>query len=197
VRTGTDACLTFAPVYKATMRTKGRHIQCAGRMGKWGDHIQTPHNHCSRIYARNNDLLNTAGWKRFKQIAKNDKKLLRMANQAKLRSFRTAPWFKYGFEIPKDYDRALFLDRRNGNSKWQDANKLEFDQLDEYETFEDMGPSESTKPPDKHKKIRVHLVFDVKHNSRHKVRCVADGHFTDIPLVDSVYSGVVRYVVYV
>jgi len=142
------------------------------------------------IYARDNDLLNTAGWKRFKRIAKNDKKLLRMANQAKLRSFRTAPRFKYGFEIPKDYDHALFLDKRNGNTKWQDANKLEFDQLDEYETFEDMGPSESTKAPDGYKKIRVHLVFDVKHDGRHKVRCVADGHLTDIPL-DSVYSGVV------
>jgi hypothetical protein len=111
------------------------------------------------IYARNNDLLNTAGWKRFKRIAKNDKKLLHMANQAKLRSFHTALQFKYGFEIPKDYDHALFLkNQRNRNTKWHDANKLEFDQLDEYETFEDMGPSESIKPPDEHKKIRVHLL---------------------------------------
>ena len=46
------------------------------------------------------------------------------------------------------------------------------------------------------KKINIHtrkfkfLIFDVKHDGRHKARMVADGHLTDIP-VDSVYSGVV------
>jgi hypothetical protein len=113
-----------------------------------------------------------------------------MANQAKLRSYNTAPRFKYGFEIPRNYEHALFLDKRNGNTKWEQANKLEFDQLDEYSTFQDIGDSATTTPPDGYKKIRVHLVFDVKHDGRHKVRCVADGHLTDIPL-DSVYSGVV------
>ena len=34
------------------------------------------------------------------------------------------------------------------------------------------------------------MVFDVKHDGRHKARCVADGHLTDTPL-ESVYSGVV------
>ena len=40
------------------------------------------------------------------------------------------------------------------------------------------------------KKIRVHLVFAVKHDGRHKSRLVADGHLTDVPL-ESVYAGVV------
>ena len=40
------------------------------------------------MYAKKNNLLNEPGWKRFKGIAKNEKKLLRMANQAKLRSYR-------------------------------------------------------------------------------------------------------------
>ena len=142
------------------------------------------------IYAREHGLLDTPGWKRFKRIANREQKLLRMANQAKLRSYRTAPRYKYGFEIPRNYEHALYLDRRNGNTKWQDANKLEFDQLDEYSTFEDIGPSDTSTPLAGYKKIRVHLVFDVKHDGRHKVRCVADGHLTEIPL-DSVYSGVV------
>ena len=38
--------------------------------------------------------------------------------------------------------------------------------------------------------IRVHTVFDVKHDGRHRARVVADGHLTDVPL-ESVYSGVV------
>ena len=36
----------------------------------------------------------------------------------------------------------------------------------------------------------MHLVFDVKHDGRHKARLVADGHLTDTP-IDSVYSSVV------
>jgi hypothetical protein len=45
-------------------------------------------------------------------------------------------------------------------------------------------------PPAGYKRIRVHIVYDVKHDGRHKARLVADGHLTDIPL-DSVYSVVV------
>jgi hypothetical protein len=38
--------------------------------------------------------------------------------------------------------------------------------------------------------IRTHLIYDCKHDGRHKVRMVADGHLTDIPL-ESMYSRVV------
>jgi hypothetical protein len=41
------------------------------------------------IYEREND--NKPGWKRFKQIAKREKTFTRMVNQAKLRSYNTAP----------------------------------------------------------------------------------------------------------
>jgi len=43
------------------------------------------------IYARDNNLLDLPGWKRFKSIAKREKKLIRMVNQAKMRSYNTAP----------------------------------------------------------------------------------------------------------
>jgi hypothetical protein len=39
------------------------------------------------IYARKNELLEQPGWKRFRGIAKQQKKMCRMANQAKLGSF--------------------------------------------------------------------------------------------------------------
>jgi len=141
-------------------------------------------------YARDNGLLDKPGWKRFKRLAHRVKLLKRMSNQAKLRSFNTAPRYKYGIEIPKNWAHAMYLDARNKNTRWKDAGKLEFGQLMEYQTFEDHGHKDKVKPPEGYKKIRVHLVFDVKHDGRHKVRCVADGHLTDIPL-DSVYSGVV------
>jgi hypothetical protein len=143
------------------------------------------------IYAKSKDLLDKEGWKRFKGIAKRQKKFFRMANQAKLRSFRTAPKHKYGFEVPRDYKHAIQLEERNGNKGWQESTSLEFDHLDEYVTFINKG--KDGRPPDNsYKKIRVHLIYDhVKHDGRHtKARCVADGHLTDIP-IDSVYYGVV------
>jgi hypothetical protein len=41
-----------------------------------------------------------------------------------------------------------------------------------------------------YKKIKVRMIYDVKHDGRHKARLVAGGHLTDIPL-ESVYSGIV------
>jgi hypothetical protein len=139
------------------------------------------------IYAREKGLLDQPGWKRFKGIARREKKYLRMVNQAKLRSYNTAPRYKYGHEVPRDYKHAMRLDERNGNKRWQEAIDLELSQIDEYETFEDKGKSP---PPAGYKKIRVHLVFDVKPSGKHKARLVADGHLTEVPL-ESVYSGVV------
>ena len=68
------------------------------------------------IYARDNNLLDVPGWKQFNSIAKQQKHTFRMANQAKLRSFRLAPKYKYGFEIPRDrdYKDAVELDQSMG-----------------------------------------------------------------------------------
>src|SRR5687767_2171592 len=140
------------------------------------------------IYARDHNLLDTDGWRRFKGLAKRQKNLFQAANQAKIRAFYSTPKFKYGFEIPSDYRHAVQMDHRNDNINWQDAVDLEMEQLDEYDTFIDYGLNAA--PPPDNKKIKVHLVFDVKHDSRHKARLVADGHLTDIP-VDSIYFGVV------
>ena len=64
----------------------------------------------------------------------------------------------------------------------------EMEQLDDCQTFHDIGKRNLA--PHGCEKIKVHLACAVKHDGRHKARCVADGHFTDIP-VDSVCSGVV------
>jgi hypothetical protein len=113
-----------------------------------------------------------------------------MVKQAKLRSYNTAPCYKYGFEVPRTNEQALCLDKRNGNTLWGDATVLELTQIDDYDTFIDKGHHTKVKAPIGYKKIRVHLIYDVKHDGRHKARLVADGHLTDIPL-ESVYSGVV------
>ena len=140
------------------------------------------------IYTKNNDLLDVPGWKHFKSIAKWEQKFTCMINQSKLHSYCTAPRFKYGYEVPKTYADALKLDSQAGNHKWEESTKAEMEQLDEYKTFKDHGYK--GKPPIGYKKIRTHLVFDVKHDGCHKSRLVTDGHPTPVPL-DSVYSSVV------
>jgi hypothetical protein len=142
------------------------------------------------IYGRENDLLDTSGGKRLKLIAGREKKFTSMVNQAKLRSSNMAPRYKYGFEVPRTYEQALRLDKRNGTTLWGDAAILELTQIDDYVTFIDKGHHTKVKAPIGYTKIRVHLIYDIKHDGRHKARLVADGHLTDIPL-ESVHSGVV------
>jgi hypothetical protein len=140
------------------------------------------------IYAKKNNLLELLGWKRFKHIAKQQKNLFWEANKAKLHSFSTAPKFKYGYEIPQNYNHAMELDKHNGNTKWTDATKLELELMDSYNVFKDHGTSNPA--PEGYKTIRVHLIYDVKYDGRHRARLVADGHLTELP-TESVYSGVV------
>ena len=140
------------------------------------------------LYAKENDLLETPGWKRFKKIAKRHKKLVRMVNQARLKSIRRAPTYQFGFRVPRNVKEAMTLDKENGTTRWKDAMSLELMQLSDYDTFTDTG--RGTPPPRGYKKIRVHYVFGVKHDGRHKARLVADGHLTEQP-IESVYSGVV------
>ena len=54
-------------------------------------------------------------------------------------------------------------------------------QHDECKTVTDLGCG--------YKKIKVYLVYDIKYDTRHDSRCVADGNITEVP-TDSVYSGV-------
>ena len=42
--------------------------------------------------------------------------------------------------------------------------------------------------PPGHQEIRVHIIFAVNYDGRHKARLVADGHLTPEP-VESIYSG--------
>ena len=78
----------------------------------------------------------------------------------------------------------------NGNVKWQDATKLEMQQLKDYECFKDVGIHGKELPPKGYKKIRVHFIFNIKHDGHHKVQHIAGGHLTNVP-IDSIYSGVV------
>ena len=78
------------------------------------------------------------------------------------------PKYTYGFQVPHDYSYVKILDEKNGNTKWQDSTSLEIKQLDEYNTFDDLGGNRM--PPDRYNKIKVHLIYVIKHDTRHKAK---------------------------
>lgn len=82
------------------------------------------------------------------------------------------------------------FDKQNNNTLWADAIKLERDDMQLHDVFKDIGLVTKVGIPVGFKKIRVHMVFDVKHDGRHKARLVADGSLTPVPL-SGVYAGVV------
>ena len=110
---------------------------------------------------------------------------------------RRSAVYQFGFLIPKDYKQALQLDEQNGNSKCYHTTKLEIHQISEYKVFQDHGNAQIdpksrrvSNAPDGYQKIRVHLIFAVKHDGRHKARLVDGGHLTPDP-IETIYSGVV------
>ena len=71
--------------------------------------------------------------------------------------------------------------------------KLEMDQIKECKMFKDIRraktnnkSSQPSNAPVGYQKIRVHLVFTVKHYACHKARLVAGGHLAPEP-VESIY----------
>jgi hypothetical protein len=56
------------------------------------------------------------------------------------------------------------FDELNRNDKWDQSLKAEMKQLDDYRCFIDASIYGKDSPPSDYKKIRAHLVFDVKHD---------------------------------
>ena len=72
---------------------------------------------------------------------------------------------KYGTELPTSVKHAIEINRKNGNTLWQDALSKEMDNV--CVAFEILGPG-----------MKGHLVFDVKMDFTRKARWVKDGHKT-------------------
>jgi hypothetical protein len=67
-----------------------------------------------------------------------------MVKQAKLHQSRHGPTCKFGILVPKNRKEALAIDDENGNKKWQKSMDVEINQIDECNTFHDLGKG---KPP--------------------------------------------------
>jgi len=94
----------------------------SGKSGLWIDDPST-----AATCAGDNGLLDEPGWKLpgLKKIAKTQKKLICMANKAKLHSFRSKPVHMCDFQVPRNHTEASELNRVNGNTMWTDAETTE------------------------------------------------------------------------
>ena len=115
------------------------------------------------VYAKKHDLLDTTGWKHLKRYAKTSKRLIRAVKQSRIRQVRASARYQHGFQVPRDYNDAMRLDKENGNTHWQDAMDLELTQIHEYKVFRDTGKAKfhngKVVTPDGFQKIRVHFVM--------------------------------------
>ena len=147
-------------------------------------------------YAKENDLLALEGWHRFRRLAKKDKVLARAIKQSMIRQVRRSQTYIFGYLIPRNYMEAMQFDSDNKNSKWYDAIKLEMESMLEYKVFKKWDKAILDKhkkvmnPPKGYHRNKVHLVFAVKLDGRHKARLEADGHLTPEP-IENICSGVV------
>ena len=148
-------------------------------------------------YAKENDLLTLEGWHRFRSIAKKDKVLARSIKQSMIRQVRRSQTYMFGYLIPRNYMEAMQFDSENKNSKWYDVIKLEMESMLEYKVFKKWDKAILDKhkiimnPPKGYHRTKVHLVFAVKFDVRHKARLVADGHLATYEPIENIYYGVV------
>ena len=85
--------------------------------------------------------------------------------------------FKYGIEVPRNWNDIIRIDKDNGNSKWQDSVKKEVGALINHGCFEFMP--KDFKPPTDYQYCRLHFVYEVKNDLRQKSRLVCDGSRVD------------------
>ena len=139
------------------------------------------------VYAKKRDLLDTTGWNHPKRHAKISKRPIRAVKQSRIHQVRASARYQHGFQVPKDFNDAISLDKENSNTQWQDEMDLELTQIHEYKVFKDTGKAQfhdgKAVTPDGFQKIRVHFVYAVKHAGKIKARPVADGHLTKEPVV--------------
>ena len=139
------------------------------------------------VYAKKRDLLDTTGWNYPKRHAKISKRPIRAVKQSRIHQARASARYQHGFQVPKDFNDAISLDKENSNTHWQDEMDLELTQIHEYKVFKDTGKAQfhdgKAVTPDGFQQIRVHFVYAVKHAGKFKARHVADGHLTKEPVV--------------
>ena len=96
---------------------------------------------------------------------------------------------KYGIRLPKTVEKAIAIDRENGDNLWWNAICTEMKNVRIAFELYDGDPRDL---PKAYQQIKCHIIFDVKmgENFRRKARMVASRHVTTTPS-SITYSSVV------
>jgi len=87
------------------------------------------------MYAKDKNLLDTAGWKWAQKIRTMDSSpLIRLARRI-CKASRNAIKYKFGVRIPRTFKEALELHAQNGNTLWKESMDTKIHQLLDFETF--------------------------------------------------------------
>jgi hypothetical protein len=96
---------------------------------------------------------------------------------------------KFGIEVPWTFREAIDLDRKTGNTLWQDAIAKEMQEV--CAAFQILPDGQN--PPVGYQKIPCHMIFDIKmEDFRPKAHLVAGGHLTNAPATITYVSVVSR-----
>jgi hypothetical protein len=110
-------------------------------------------------YAKQNNRLDTAGWKCFRCIANSDMKIEGMVNQAKLQNYQHHSFWKFGVLVRQTHAQSIELDKQHNNTRCQEVEVTNMGQLLEYETFVDKGIAGNV--PSGYKRFCCHMIYDV------------------------------------
>jgi hypothetical protein len=136
------------------------------------DAIQVNNLEICATYAKHQDLLDTLGGNHSNWFATRVEEFQGLLDQDCLRCFKHSPVFKSECQLPHDPNKAVAIDKSNGNSNWQDDKSFERGKLCEHNIFiakqEDLVHSNQvSNAPEEYKNILIHMVYNVKHDGRH------------------------------
>jgi hypothetical protein len=110
-------------------------------------------------HAQKHGLIDTTGWKLqgLKSRVKAQKGMIRMANQTKLHSFRTAPVYMFGVQMPRNCKQAVQINVSNKNLLWQESAEKKLSEINACTTFIDKGVD--YQPGSKYKLMQVDVML--------------------------------------
>jgi hypothetical protein len=108
-------------------------------------------------FARNNKLLDKMPFCHLTQYCRS-KTAVDIARIIKVSTSPVGIKYKFGIQVPKEINNSIELDKKDGNKKWQEAIKIEFKKLTDYQTFIELDSGEDIQPD--YQKIPYHMVFD-------------------------------------
>ena len=88
------------------------------------------------IYAQEHDLLNMPGWKFLCSTARGQCIVNVILQPC---AAKNQVCYKFGVQVPQMYEDALSVDKKNGNTLWQEAVQWELDQIMSYKCFHCIG----------------------------------------------------------